>query len=90
MAKYWLTMASEADLMLRRYIVELADKVIASKVYSGPEFDLSIFLAGHVYQCTPADIREHQAELEAAVKTPPDPSALRGGSETPEPLNTRS
>lgn len=56
--QFKLTMGSDADKMLRKLIAELADQVFTSKVYSGPEYELSIFLAGYIYGTYPGDIRD--------------------------------
>lgn len=57
-SEFRLAMGSDADKMLRKFIAELADKVFTSKIYSGPEYELSIFLAGYIYRSYPADIRD--------------------------------
>lgn len=59
-----VTLTPEADLLLRRFIIELADKVIASKVYAGPEFDLANWLSAAVYRTYPAHVREDLEALE--------------------------
>lgn len=62
--KFTLTMGSDADKMLRKFIAELADKVFTSKAYSGAEYELSIFLAGYIYNAYPGEIYDaHQRDV---------------------------
>lgn len=62
---YRLTLGSEADLLLQKIISELAEKVFSSNVYSGAEYDLSIFLAGYVYDRTPGEVHEWHKDNQA-------------------------
>lgn len=57
-AAFRLTIGSDADLLLQKFIADLAEDVIASKVYEGGKYELANFLAGYVYGRFPADIRE--------------------------------
>lgn len=49
-------LSHEADMTLRRYVVQLADTCIANK-YEGIECELATYLAARVYNCAPADLR---------------------------------
>lgn len=53
---------AETDLMLRAYIVGLADECIAANDYVGTKARLASFLAHHIYSAYPVELRQTEGQ----------------------------
>lgn len=48
---------ADTDLMLRQYVVQLADECIAANDYNCTKARLATFLSWHIYDKTPVELR---------------------------------